>query len=102
MIGKLEEIVLLATIKVGANAMPSAIYEQVVATTPEGERAPMFAAVYTTLNRMAEKKMLILGSTKDERGRDRRTFTVSASGQRALQAGVQQTMALGGYRLAGA
>jgi DNA-binding PadR family transcriptional regulator len=100
-IGKLEEIVLLAALKVGAEALPSAIYEQVVDTTPDGHRAPAFGAVYTTLNRMADKKMLVLGATRDARGRERRTFTVSASGQSALQAGVRQVIALGGLAWAG-
>ena len=101
MIGKFEEIVLLATLKAGANAVPSTIYEHIVATTPDGQRAPAFGAVYTTLNRMAEKKMLILGAMVDEKGRDRRTFTVSASGKSELRAGVQQTFSLGGLAWAG-
>lgn len=99
-IGKLEEIVLLATVRAGANSVPSAIYEHIIATTAKGEKEPAFGAVYTTLNRMAAKKMLIVGSLLDEQGRSRRTFTVSATGQRALQAGLSQTAALGGFAFA--
>lgn len=101
MIGKLEELVLLATIKAGPGSMPSTIYEQIVATTPAGQRIPAFGAVYTTLNRMADKKMLVLGASRDDRNRERRTFTVSATGMRALQAGVDHVVALGGFALAG-
>lgn len=102
MIGKLEEVVLLATIRSGANAVPSAIYEQIVSSTPDGEKEPAFGAVYTTITRMAVKGMLVQTSTIDERGRTRKCFTVTADGSRSLQAALSQSAALGGYSLQGA
>ncbi|WP_294292062.1 helix-turn-helix transcriptional regulator [uncultured Sphingomonas sp.] len=102
MIGKMEEVVLLATIRAGAGSLPSAIYEQIVATVPAGEKEPAFGAIYTTIMRMAAKGMLSEGSKTDERGRPRKSFTVTADGTRALQAGLSQTAALGGFTLRGA
>jgi hypothetical protein len=102
MIGKLEEVVLLAAIRAGAGSLPSGIYEHIVATVPEGEKEPAFGAVYTTIMRMAAKGMLSEGAKTDDKGRPRKSFTVTADGTRALQAGLSQTAALGGYQLKGA
>lgn len=102
MIGKLEEIVLLATVRCGANAMPSGIYERIVETVPNGEKSPAFGAVYTTITRMAAKGMLTESTVTDDRGRSRKAFSVSASGMRSLSFGLQQSAALGGYVMTGA
>ncbi len=102
MIGKMEEVVLLATIRAGEKAVPSVIYEQIIASTPPGEKEPAFGAVYTTITRMAGKGMLSQTKTTDERGRERKCFTVTAAGSRSLQAGLSQTASLGGYSLQGA
>ncbi len=101
MLGKLEEMILMATMSTGPAALPSTIYERLADTTPAGQKSPAFGAVYTTINRMTVKKLLLEGKTIDERGRDRRTFTVSASGQSALFNAHQHVHALGGLRLAG-
>jgi hypothetical protein len=102
MIGKLEETILLAALRAGANAVPSRIYDWVVSTTPPGEKAPAFGAVYTTIGRMADKKMLSEGKMVDEHGRDRRTFTVAAAGQSALDLSLRRSDSLRGGRFVGA
>lgn len=101
MLGKLEETIIMATLRSGGNAFPSAIYEKVVSATPSGSKEPAFGAVYTTLNRMAAKKLLLCGAMVDEKGRDRKTFSVSATGQRALQESLHSINVLGGHQLAG-
>lgn len=102
MLGKLEEVIILATMRTGGNAVPSAIYEKIIESTPPGGKEQAFGAVYTTLNRMAAKGLLVLGGLVDERGRERRTFTVSATGRQAVQAAHHQLQALGGLQIAGA
>lgn len=102
MIGKLEETILLAALRAGPNAVPSKIYEWIVNATPPGEKDPAFGAVYTTIGRMAAKEMLSEGKTVDERGRGRRTFTVTAAGQSALSRAMHTTDMLRGGLFAGA
>jgi PadR family transcriptional regulator PadR len=101
MLGKLEEVIVMATLRTGGNAVPSAIYEKIVASTSPGSKEPAFGAVYTTLTRMAAKRLLTAGTTTDEKGRERKTFTVTAAGQRALQESLHPINALGGHGLVG-
>lgn len=102
MLGKLEETILLATLRAGEKAVPSSIHGVMVESVQPGEREPAFGAVYTTLARMSDKGLLSTGTMTDEKGRARKTFTVTAQGRRALDASLQMTKRLGGFVLAGA
>lgn len=102
MLGKLEEVIIMATLRSGGNAMPSAIYDIIVGSTAPGTKEQAFGAVYTTLNRMAAKNLLTAGTVVDEKGRERKTFTVTAAGQRALQESLHPINVLGGHGLVGA
>jgi DNA-binding PadR family transcriptional regulator len=100
MLGKLEEEVLLAALQAGDKALPSEIYARLEAAA--GSRKPAaFGAVYTTLGRMAVKKLLDETSRPDTANRTRRAFTVSALGQRALRESMNRLQSLGGFALAG-
>ena len=94
-IGKLEELTLLATIRAGEAALPSAIYDRMVEAVSGGQLAG-FGAVYTTLDRMAKKGLLKEGKTQDEQGRSRRTFTITGAGDAALRGNLAPTCLLGG------
>lgn len=95
MIGKLEETILLAVLRAGPNAVPSAVHDVMVDARAPSAPEPAFGAVYTTLNRMAAKKMLTVGSTVDSKGRERRTFTITASGRAALDESLHTIRVLG-------
>lgn len=99
MLGKLEEEVLLATLQAGPASLPSEIYTSLEAAVG---KAPAFGAVYTTLSRMAVKGFVDESKKNDASGRERRAFTVSASGKRAIQASMSRVAALGGLNWAGA
>lgn len=101
MLGKLEEEVLLASLQAGAAALPSEIYARMLDASG-GKKAPQFGAVYTTLTRMAAKKLLKESSKTDASGRTRRAFTVSAAGRLAVTNSMSRVRALGGFALAGA
>lgn len=96
MIGQLEEMTLLALIRAGpashAAKVQSALEQNV-------ENAPQFAALFITLNRLAEKGMV--SAKKDESGpRARRVFTITGEGRRALAECARAFIALGGNDLA--
>ncbi len=101
MIGKLEELVLLATLKTGSQALPSQVFEQVVAGVVDGGREASFGAIYTTLTRMASKGLITESKVTDSSGRQRRAFTVNAAGRNALSQSVSSIRNLGGFALAG-
>ncbi|RVT93447.1 PadR family transcriptional regulator [Sphingomonas crocodyli] len=101
MLGKLEEDVLLASLQAGEAALPSEIYARMV-DAPGGDRVPQFGAVYTTLTRMAAKKLLSESQKNDAAGRSRRAFTVSAAGRLAIRQSMTRVQALGGFAWAGA
>ena len=99
MIGKLEELTLLACLRAGDAAVPSAIYERL--SEALSGKAPGFGAVYTTLDRMAAKGLLNEGKATDAQKRSRRTFTISGAGQAALAESLTPTRALGGFSVLG-
>jgi hypothetical protein len=96
MIGKLEEIVLMACVRAGSDSIPSAIYERVLA----GQKSAAFGAVYTTLGRMALKGLVEEGS-RDHGGRLRRTFTITGKGRASLDEAIQATARIGGFSIGG-
>lgn len=98
MIGKLQELILMACVRAGPEALPSEIYERV----SDGRPGAAFGAVYTTLGRMAGKAGLVEESVKvDEAGRERRAFTVTQRGRAELAAAVRATAVIGGYQIGG-
>lgn len=102
MIGKMEELVLLAAIRIGPEAVPSEIYQAIDQASGSDMKSPAFGAIYTTLTRMGAKGLLAAGSKKDEMGRVRKTFTVTAEGRSALAEAVNVSHALGAPQFAGA
>jgi hypothetical protein len=92
-IGKLEELTLLACLRAGAEALPSSIYERVLT----GQKSAAFGAVYTTLTRLRDKKFLEEGAKVDGAGRERRTFTITGSGRSALAEALNAAATVGGF-----
>lgn len=97
MIGKFEELTLLALVKAGPRAHAAKVYDMFVKTQP---KAPAFAALYTAIDRMARKGMV--SEDKDEMDlRGKRLFTITAEGQRALREALSATYSLGGFDIGG-
>ena len=98
MIGKLEELVLLGCVRVGRDALPSAVYA--VMSSGKKELAS-FASIYTTLGRLTKRGLLDESEIVDRQGRPRRAFTITGVGQTALAEAVNATRDLGGLSLPG-
>ena len=97
MIGKFEELTLLAVMRTGPSALPATVYERLRL----GQHKAAFAATYTTLGRLADKGLLDERRIVDESGRDRRTFTINGAGQTALSEALSATQAVGGFSFGG-
>jgi DNA-binding PadR family transcriptional regulator len=85
-LGSLELTVLLAVVRLGDDAHGLAIRRDVSARTQHDYSV---GAVYTTLQRLEEKKLLASHTTEPlpvRGGRSRRQFKITAAGQRALGA----------------
>ena len=83
-LGEFEQVVLLATMRLGASAFGLTIREEIARCT---DREPAPGALYTTLDRLEEKGLVTsrYGDPSPERGgRARRYFTVTARGTRAI------------------
>ena len=83
-LGALEEAVMLVVLALGENAYGVAIRDELSKRT---RRDHSFGAVYTTLDRLADKEFVIswLGSPSPERGgRAKRFFKLTDSGQKML------------------
>ncbi|WP_164517660.1 helix-turn-helix transcriptional regulator [Rhizobium sp. CIAT894] len=95
MIGKFEELVLLALIKAGPASQAAKVYEVFQKTQ---SKMPKFAAMYTALDRMVTKRLV--SEQLDESGsKPRRLFTITGAGRLALDEAVNATrnmQALGG------
>ena len=101
MIGKLEELTLLAALQAGENAVASRIYEHLAAAAgPDGVAS--FGAIYTTLTRMAAKGWLTQSRFPDAAGKNRLAFTVSSGGRSELRHSLGTARRLGGFAIAGA
>ena len=97
MIGKLEELVLLGAMRAGERALASDIFERV----HEGSKATAFAAVYTTLGRLAKKGLLDEQLGEDRSGRERRVFTINGAGRGAVSDALNASVRVGGIEIAG-
>ena len=86
MLGELEQIVLLAVLRVGAQAYGVAIAHEIQRQT---RRELTLATVYKTLSRLEEKGLVAstLGDSTPERGgRRKRYYSVTSPGRRSLRA----------------
>lgn len=92
MIGKFEEHCLLALLRAGPAATASQVYEVLADKIGEGFK---FGAVYTTLDRMTDKKWVKVETRAPvDGGRTRRHFTISGEGRKALDASLTETSRL--------
>lgn len=83
-IGELEELVLMAILKLGPDAYGAAVHEAL----EDAGRSLSVGALYTTLSRLEEKGLIgsWMGEPTAERGgRAKKYFKVHATGQRALR-----------------
>ncbi len=93
-LGELEQVVLLALLRLGGTAHGSALRAEILARTG---RSITPGAIYPTLDRLETRGLLRsrLGEPTPERGgRARRNFTVSAAGLREVRAAWRLTSAL--------
>jgi len=97
MIGKLEELVLAASMRAGSEAVANDIYGYVL----NGHPKIAFGAVYTTLTRLAKKKLVDETSITDDQGRQRRGFTINGGGRDALQEALEASAKVGGWKIGG-
>jgi hypothetical protein len=100
MIGKLEELVLLAVIKAGSQVVPSVAYEHFLGAANNGKSAS-FGSFYTTLERLSKKGLLKMEPISEEGGRSRKSYTISSSGRIAVSDSVGSSFRLGALALAG-
>lgn len=93
LIGKFEELTLLALIKAGPESHAAKVFDVLASSL---EKAPQFAALYTALDRMTKKGMV--SETRDENDkRAKRLFTISGAGRRALDEAYNATHAVNSY-----
>jgi len=97
MIGKLEELTLLACLRAGREALASEIYVRVA----EGQTKAAFGAVYTTLTRLKDKKFVSETSIADNAGRSRRAFSITGQGKSALAEALEASAKIGGWAAEG-
>jgi PadR family transcriptional regulator PadR len=83
-LGEFEQVVLLAILRLGETAYAVAIRREIAART---DREPSPGALYTTLDRLEDKGLVVsrLGDPTPQRGgRAKRYFKVSAKGITAV------------------
>jgi DNA-binding PadR family transcriptional regulator len=91
MIGKFEELTLLALMKAGPDAHAAKVY---TAMQEKLDKVPNFAALYTTLDRMAKKKLVKERQSPAGAGRPKRLFTITGEGRRSLDEAVNASRLL--------
>jgi DNA-binding PadR family transcriptional regulator len=93
-LGDLEQIVLLAVLRLGDVAYAVSVREEIQRRT---DRDVTRGAVYVTLDRMERKGYLRsrLGEpTRERGGKAKRLYTVAAPGMRALRAALADTQSM--------
>ena len=82
-LGEFEQLVLLAILRLGEGASGAAIRE---AVEEGGQRTVWIGAIYTTLQRMADKGLVSSSVAESEQPgeRKRKIFTIAPEGQAAL------------------
>ncbi len=97
MIGKFEELALGALLKAGPDAHAAKVYKVLEDTQ---KKVPPFAALYTALDRMANKGMV--SERKDPNdARGKRLFTITGEGRLAFAEAVNATRAIENFGLVG-
>ena len=94
-LGELEQILLLAMLRLGGEAYGAAIRAEILERTG---RSITPGAIYPTLDRLESRGLLrsrIGGATAERGGRARRYFKITAAGLREIKAAWRQTSALG-------
>lgn len=98
MIGKFEELTLLALIRSGPSANAASVYQVMEAGV---QRPPAFAALYTALDRLTKKGLV--SERKDPNDpRGRRLFTITGAGRASLSESVNAARNLGSDEVFGA
>lgn len=92
-LGNLQLEVLLAAVAAGRGVTASKIYDR-IADANGKEDTPSFAPIYTTIMRLSDKGFLTLETGKDDKGRERKFFTVSAEGRSAIERSTKTMKAL--------
>ena len=93
-LGELEQVLLLALLRLGGDAYGAAIRIEIFERTG---RSITPGAIYPTLDRLEARGLLrsrVAGATAERGGRARRYFKVTAAGVREVRAAWQQTSAL--------
>ena len=87
-LGEFEQVVLLATARLGDEAFGGDVHDEIVSRTG---RTPSVPSVYVTLARL-EKKGLVTSTVEDgnEGGRARKRFALTEAGVVALEASRRQ------------
>lgn len=92
MIGKFEEHCLMALIRSGSNSLASRIFETLCEHTGEEFQ---FGSVYTTLDRMVDKKWVNVEMRQSKTGaRSRRHFSITGLGEEVLNQSLSGTRKL--------
>jgi DNA-binding PadR family transcriptional regulator len=93
-LGELEQVLLLALLRLGGDSYGAAVRAEILATTG---RSVTPGAIYPTLDRLEARGLLRsrVGDPVPQRGgRARRHFKITASGLREVRRSWQQTTAL--------
>lgn len=98
MIGKFEELALGALLRAGPDANAAKVHEVLEQTLP---KPPLFAALYTTLDRMVTKKLVAERPEENPGKRTKRLFTITGEGRRAYAEAVNATRAIEAYGAGG-
>ena len=99
MMGKNEDLVLLAALSAGDRSPAAKIYQVLEGALEKG--VSPFGAIYTTLDRMASKGWIDVDLVDDQKGRPRKHFSVTAEGKAVLRDGLRASSELGVARFAG-
>lgn len=90
MIGKFEELTLLALMRAGPHSHAAKVFGVLESSL---EKPVQFAALYTALDRMTKKGMVSETKDADDK-RAKRLFTITGEGRRAVDESVNATKAL--------
>lgn len=93
MIGKFEELTLLALVRAGPESHAARVYNIFEASL---DKTPQFAALYTALDRLA-KKGLVSESKSESDPRNKRLFTITGEGRAALDEAINASRRIGAF-----
>ena len=93
-LGELEALVLLAVLRLGADAYGIAIQQEIAA---HADRYPSLGAIYSTLTRLEQKGFVTAQDgdpTPTRGGRRKKLYTVEAAGRQAVRTSIAAIQAL--------